>query len=618
MKPAFTLCAFLVLSSLVQGADVPASIPVREIGIPVRSVNWVHLHAGRNSAGAPCILGVMGQSAANLFVLQIDPASGSLQQFVAQVPDASYPTATLMSRGGLLYIGAAYAGHLLCFDPAKGELRDCGVIHAGAATFPCRMDEDAEGRIWIGSYGAADLTSYDPRTGQFEPRGRMDETDMYNYPLVNTDGTVANLIRMTKPHVVVFDPRTGNKQTVGPVTVKGESSLDMLRGTDGKLYLVTDAQKFRIDGMAAVPVDTVPASAAEPPLPDGTTFRFADHASREFVVRTSDGKEQTFKLAYDATGTDIFSLHGGPDGCVYGSSVLPLDLFRYDPASSALTDLGRCSESNGELYSMANFEQKLYLAAYPAARLSVYDPKLPYHFGTDADSNPRDLGRMDDISYRPRSSLAGPLGRVWVASIPDYGRWGGPLSWYEPATGAKKSYNAIAGDASCYTLAYLPASECLAVGTSISGGSGTQPRVSQAQLFLWDYRQERKLWEGTLDRPVAAFNALLALPGGQLLGTVVGGDKPELFVFDPASRTFVRRMDTPPGTPLDLGLQLGPDGAIYGFTSQRIYRLDPQNWNLAEISRGTYSVAGPILGNEIFYSVGPRLFAAMIINSAKP
>jgi hypothetical protein len=156
------------------------------------------------------------------------------------------------------------------------------------------------------------------------------------------------------------------------------------------------------------------------------------------------------------------------------------------------------------------------------------------------------------------------------------------------------------------------------VGTSISGGSGTQPRVSQAQLFLWDFRRELKLWEGTLDRPVSAFNALLALPSGQLLGTVVGGDKPELFVFDPASRTFVRRMDTPPGTPLDLGLQIGPDGAVYGFTSQRIYRLDPQNWNLAEISHGTYAVAGPIIGSEIYYSVGPRLYAATIISSAKP
>src|SRR5262249_3267381 len=153
---------------------------------------------------------------------------------------------------------------------------DLGAIHPEAATFICRMDEDTEGRIWIGSYGTADLTCYDPRTGDFTRYGRMDEVDMYNYPLVNTDGTAANLIRMTQPHVVVFDPATGEKQTVGPVTTKGEGHLELRRGTDGRLYIVASAGSFLLQGFEAVPVETVPPSPAEPTLPDGSTFAFAD------------------------------------------------------------------------------------------------------------------------------------------------------------------------------------------------------------------------------------------------------------------------------------------------------------------------------------------------------
>ena len=591
---------------------------IRDLGIPVRSVNWVRLHPGRNREGAPCIYGTMGQQADLLFVLQIDPETGDFRQFVSEVPQSNYPTATLMSRTGRLYVGAAYAGHLLCFDPEKDAFEDLGPIHPEAATFPCRIDEDADGRIWIGSYGAADLTSYDPKSGEFTRYGRMDEVDMYNYPWVNTDGTIACLIRQTRPHVVVFDPRTGKRQVVGPVTTKGEDTITLYRGSDGRLYVASSLGNFRIEGTHAVPVAVPPDPAPEPTLPDGTTFAFADAAEqfhRKLEVWKPDGEIWTFELTYEASGSDIFYLHAGPDGKIYGSSILPLHLFRYDPNDGALVDLGRCSTAAGEAYSMANLDGRIYVSAYPGATLSVYDPAQPYHFGDQPGDNPRDLGRMDEISYRPRSTLAGPLGRVWTASLPDYGRWGGPLSWYDPRTGEKKAYYRICGDASCYTLAHLEDQGVIAVGTTIAGGSGTQPKVAQAVLFLWDYEAEEKVWEGTLDRPVSVFTALLIGPDGRLYGTVRGGDLPaEIVVFDPGSRTFTDRIACPPGDPLDLGLRNGPDGKIYGFTTSCIYCLDPASLSLQELIReeNAFTVAGPILGEEIYFAIGHRLRAVKL------
>ena len=591
---------------------------IRDLGIPVRSVNWVRLHPGRNREGAPCIYATMGQQADNLFVLQIDPETGAFRQFVSGVPQSNYPTATLMSRTGRLYVGAAYAGHLLCLDPEKDAFEDLGAIHPGAATFPCRIDEDADGRIWIGSYGAADLTSYDPKSGEFTRYGRMDETDMYNYPWVNTDGTVACLIRQTRPHVVVFDPRTGEKETVGPVTTKGEDTINLYGGSDGRLYIASSVGNFRLKGSDAVPVDVLPGAPPAPTLPDGTTFAFADAAeqlNRKLEVRKPDGEIRAFGLAYEASGSEIFYVHAGPDERIYGSSVLPLHLFRYNPNDGEPTDLGKCSTAAGEAYSMANLDGKIYVSAYPGATLSVYDPAQPYHFGDQPGDNPRDLGRMDDLSYRPRSTLAGPLGRVWTASLPDYGRWGGPLSWYDPQTGDKKAYYRICGDASCYTLAHLEDQRLIAVGTTIAGGSGTQPKVEQAVLFLWDYEAEEKVWEGTLDRPVSAFTALLTGPDGRLYGTVRGGDLPaEIVVFDPGSRTFTDRIAPPPGDPLDLGLQNGPDGKIYGFTTSCIYRLDPSSLSVEEVIReeDAFTVAGPILGRELYFATGHRLRAVKL------
>ncbi|MEK7400437.1 MAG: hypothetical protein AAB116_26120 [Candidatus Poribacteria bacterium] len=589
-------------------------INIVDVGIPVRSVNWVQSYPGRDKSGNPCIYVIMGQQADNLFVLQIDPETGTFRQFVADEPNSNYPTATFMSKTGRLYIGSAYSGRLLCFDPDVDSIVDLGEINHGNASFPCRIDEDNNGVLWIGSYGTADLTSYDTKSGQFTRYGRMDDVDMYNYPLVNADGMIANLIRMTQPHVVVLDPKTGEKKTVGPVTTKGQGTIDIRRCEDGKIYIDSSDGKFRIDGASAVKVNTIP-----PPMPvnralsDGSTFAFSDSSEfiyRKIEIHKPNGEVKRYNLDYEASGSDIFYNHLGPDGCLYGSSILPLHLFRYNPNNSEMVDLGKCSNAGGEAYSMANLDGKIYISSYPGATISIYDPSKAYHFGTQPDDNPRDIGRIDDISYRPRSTLSAG-GRVWTASIPDYGMWGGPLSYYDPKTDEKKAYYRICGDASCYTLAYSN-QDLIAVGTSISGGSGTQPKVNQAVIFLWDYKAEKKVWEGTLDRPVSTFNSLLAGVDGRLYGTAVGGAKAELFVFDPISRKFTDSIAIPSGHPLDLGLQNAPDGKIYGFTSSCIYRLDPSTLSVEVLINGDFGISGPIIGNSIYFSTGHHLKCARI------
>jgi hypothetical protein len=74
-----------------------ASMPqVREIGIPVRSVNWVQLFAGQTETGQDCLYATMGQESAPFFVLQIDPRDGSLRQFDAPLTKANFcPAASL-------------------------------------------------------------------------------------------------------------------------------------------------------------------------------------------------------------------------------------------------------------------------------------------------------------------------------------------------------------------------------------------------------------------------------------------------------------------------------------------------------------------------------------------
>ncbi len=549
--------------------------PIREVGVPVRSVNRANLYAGRDASGNPRVFGTMSQQAENFFLLDIAPRTGEFLQLSPDVPESNYTTAAYSCRRGRLYIGAAHSGELFRYDPATQKLEDLGAINPGKAIFPCRIDEDSSGRIWISSFGTADLTSFDPETGTFTRYGRMDEIDMYAYCHVNTDDTVACMIRQTRLHVVVLDPETGEKRTGGPVINKGEGTLTLHRGRDGLLYIESSQGNFRIDSMEAVAVDEVVAADTSPlTLSDGSTFRYTDakeHVHRNLEITGSEGEARTFHLDYDAAGTDIFCLHGGPDGCVYGSSVLPEHLFRHDPSSGDMADLGVCSEAVGEAYSMATFKGRIYISSYPGARVSEYDPAQPYRYtGGEPSSNPRDLGRIDDISFRPHSTLAGPGGKVWLASLPDYGLWGGPLSCYDPDTGEKKAYYRIVGDGSCCALAWLEQQKLIAVGTTIQGGSGTQPRVDRAVLFLFDYEKEEKVWEGTPKDRVTAFTALVTASDGRLFGTLHGDEGESIFVFDPDAREFTHRLSPPDGGSVDNGLQIGPGGALYYSSGHRL------------------------------------------------
>ncbi len=551
----------------------------------------------------------MGQQAAGFTVVKIDPATGTTSQATSPDPTANFPTGALRTRDGLIYVGAAYAGHLYRYDPKTERLDDLGAINLPGDTFPCNMDEDADGVIWIGCYGSAGLTSYDPAAGAFTRHGRMDETDMYCYPYVGAGGTIACNIKMTRPHVVVYDPASGRRETVGPVVVTEDGgSLNLYRAIDGQLYIRSTAGDFRLNGFEAEPDAALPDPAPPLSMSDGSTADFADREIQMFremaITQPGSGETRTLPVAYESAGSEIFLVHRGPDDNLYGSSILPLHLFRHDPVSGAMDDLGICTTATGEAYSMANMDGKLYICSYPGAVLSVYDPARPYHFGKDTGSNPRDLGRMDEISYRPRSMVAGPLGRVWTASVPNYGMWGGPLSWYDPAADTFGTYRDIAGKASCWSLAWLKAHGLLAVGTTIDGGTGTQPRVDQASLFLWDYEAEEKVWEGRLPVEVTAVDALAVMGGGLLCGTARTRSGSILFVLDAGERRFAHLVPLPGGRSLEGGLQIGPDGSIFGFTIDCFYRFDAASGVVTTIyeEATAFQNPGPMYGDGVYFT----------------
>jgi len=641
--PAFVFAA-LVAAPL-------SALEFRELGIPVRGVNWGRMHPGATADGKPSLLLSLGQNNGGLFVCDIDLATGHCRQLSVGLALADFPTASLRSpRTGILYIGSAWTGHLHRYDPARPErgLEDLGAIDSGHATFPCGIQEAPDGTLYIGSYPEASLTRFDPASGSFTRFGRFDETDKYLYPLVGDDGTVAAQVKTTRYFLIAFDPRTGERKPVGPVlkepTVSG-ARFQFFKGTDGGLYLDSSLGNFRITGLEAKPVDGplpsqmrgVPAThkndyQAPAAMPGGVSVAPDSGGAgyRRLRVTQPGVAPRELPLDWQGGGTNLYLIHHGPDGKIYGSSYLPEHLFRCELDGSGMTDLGVCSASQGEAYSMTNFGGKLAIASYPAARVSLYDPSRPYAFSRRADSNPRDIGPIDagEIAYRPHVLFAAPDGKLWVGSAPNYGLSGGPLSWFDPKTERRGSHRTVVDGLSPVSALWLPQQNQLLLGLGTEPGSGVQVSKPAGAFALWDTAQDRLVFAGDFGVPEladvcglvpAADGLVYALSARPSFLIEHHGAKPapsRLALIAPARRATIASAPLPAeyggfGEAGYKALRVDARGRVFGATTRGVYRIKPGGCETEWLwtSPQSIDVVGPIVGRTLYFASQWRLLS---------
>jgi hypothetical protein len=645
-----------------------ASPVVRDLGIPVKGVSWVRLHPGQTADGRPSLLASMSQNNGGLFVLDIDLATGRCRQFpVHDRVNSTFTTAAFRSlRTGILYLGSAWDAHLHRFDanhPERG-IEDLGKIDPGDAIFPTGITEAPDGAIWIGACNGARLVKFDPATGVFTRFGKMDEVDHYLYPLAGDDGSLAAIVKVVRPHLIVIDPATGEHRAAGPAiadTTDKSQFLKLVKATDRRLYLDSHAGKFRVDGLNLTPVDEIPPLLAgipvagthryqaPLPMPGGWTAAFTDDndvgggAPRHVLLANTDPLVPSRSLTLDwvGGGSNLHVFDVGPGGAIYGSSYMPNHLFRAAPDGSAIADLGKHTFAMGEAYSLATLDGKLYLASYPEARLSVYDPQQPLHFGTGPGDNPRDLGRLDKIAYRPNAMLATPDGRLWLGSSPDYGLTGGTLAWLDPKTGAKQSHRVVVPDLTPASLLWLPELRQIFIGLGIEAGTGAKPLRLAGAFALWDSAKDELVWSGDLGLENLADVSSLAPAGGGLVYALLGrGDHvvsqgapaitPRLALIDPAKRQLIASAWLPENYgPVSwhglFALRVGPGGVVYGATAHCIFRIKPGTCEVERVWQqsqpkprdGTVwltasdpnaiDVVGPIVGRQFYFATGWRL-----------
>jgi len=203
---------------------------------------------------------------------------------------------------------------------------------------------------------------------------------------------------------------------------------------------------------------------------------------------------ETLDLPQPPAQRRLFALGVGPDGCTYGGAYQSTALFRYNPRTDELNNLGNHNPGwSGETYSFAVQGGELLCSSYTHGALVAYDPAKPWECSIKARVNPRRLGFFGQQVYRPYSTAVSENGRVWAVGAAGWGSTGAGIAWLAPETG--KSHATVLPRAPTDVLA-LP---------------GNQLLVSDHDRFLW--------WDGTRDAQIAAAALPFPAAGAILLSS---------------------------------------------------------------------------------------------------
>ena len=586
------------------------SFAQQDLGIPVKEAICWGVHAGPGKTGEKNTIYLsFGQYKAPLFLLAVNSETGEMRQFNGPLSSEMGSWGFTVDHENRIYLGSYYNAHLLRFDPKTEHWDDLGRPGGETESFICALTTAPDGKIWGGTFPSAKLFSYDPKTGKSENFGRVDPEQFYCYPTAGEDGMIYCAIQFEKMDIVVFDPKQKTKVSLIPSEGRKPGRVSLVKGKDGKIYagISPSNQWFRIEeGERLVEISKSNIPFPQKGLPDGRQFSLVNNRILR-IQNPLTKEEKEIPLQYEASGSYIFVVGLGPDSRIYGSSMLPLRLFVYDPENGLLTNLGRAAFSDGEIYSLGTLDGKLYLCSYPGARLSIYDPKKPLRFGKQEDDNPRDLGPLGGEQDRPRAMIAGPHGKIYIGSYPDYGLLGGAISVYDPKKVEKRVYRHIVMNQSIVSLAYIEKLDLIAAGSSVRGGAGTRAIEKEAKLILWDPKEEKKIFEII---PVPEAKTILSLAAsidGKLYG-ITNNEK--VFIFDSEKREMKKVFDLAFTEPREISLQLGPDGKLYGLSKEAIFFIDPKSDQLSLVAKPPVPIDSgmAMLGRKIYYGSGANLF----------
>jgi hypothetical protein len=450
--------------------------------------------------------------AAKGFVLIIHPDTGSAKQVFFPNNNKEYPFSSFSSNG-LFYTGAGQM--LLVLDPFLEEFIFHTVIDNGEEIVGFSFAEDEAGYIYFTSYPHCRLLRYCPKSHEVMDYGSMDETEKYpGSAAVDRSGWVYIGIGTEHKNLVAFHPETGERRNLVPETEREKGAGYVYSGTDGWVYGHWEAADLKEVNKTSRWLEFLDGKMKESSMGKRAPSRFSGtgfkkvHRSTESeydvaayslsegyadLVHKETGAAKRIEFSYQSEGATLSTLVKGPDGHLYGTSMHPLQFFRYDFSENQLTNFGgevMEQGGGGNIAAYAAQSSLLIGAAYAGGKLYSIDTEKPFLKG----NNPRLILQTEEI-HRPRCAIAVGDGKhiIW-GGFPGYGMVGGGLGIYNTETEQNKvlPHHQVIPNQSTLSLGDLSSGLILG-GTSIETPGGASSVEKDSMLYLLDWQNQRIL-----------------------------------------------------------------------------------------------------------------------------
>ncbi len=618
-----------------------------------------------------------GTADSNPQLAEIDVATEKVTRKIT-IPDTdAAPTvggwAATTATDGSVYLGTYPNSKLYRHVPGQPTMTDLGRAEGGYS-FIWDLEAGAGGKVYGGTYNDGRYFKY--QSGTFTTIGTAPIVEGAEYIRSIAHDPVANATYLgtgTNASLIRFDNVTGRKDNllpaayahnsmVGGLTWTGDRLfawldrtllvLKVVKNADGSYSSVVDATLtdtdlhhspagggkvwFVKEGLLHsydIATKAVRATTVRPGL-DTTGYSWANNTlvalgsgedgTRIFKYNPANGQASTrFVPGTPLLPAAINALGAGPDGKIYTGGYLTGGTGVYDPLRGD-ADVGKPDTLTrtglSQTDSLLSHNGKLYIGAYPSAKLYSYEPGAAWppvlnYAGGSAGNKADDCepGQGPPPQDRPYALAGAPDGTIFMGTVPKYGKRSGALNiWKEGAVGKTIC---VVRDQSVVSLAY--AGGKVFGGTSTRGALGVNPVYApgaSATLFSYD-DATGQVTPHPLPVPTKAVTALTEVDG-QIWG-LAGGS---LITFDPARPDAItaKRLLAEPDY-VNKSTLAWRDGVlltvakdphhVYGTAGDQIFKINKVTKAVTVLlSQGGVEDLAADRNGDLYYKINERLF----------
>jgi streptogramin lyase len=540
---------------------------------------------------------------------------------------------------------------LVTIDTTGGHYKVLSNVSVENSTYAWSFAKGPDGMIYFGSYPTCHAYRYNPQTLKVDDLGYIGpEGNLYvRYVAVDSRGILLCAVDFSKPHIIAYNLKTGEQTVVAP------GYANILTQLSGRVYMQMDGQleEFDAASMKFIPVNS-------PAPPPGLQWKVLLHTStpQRMVILASDGRWYLCKHGQkpqtawdlDLNGGDIIGVDeddkvlgmrgqdyfvaktqarnvhwqpiaknpapvsimfitADPKGGVTGGPAFGQTLFRYDAARQLEQNTDQVADGGGEVYDGKWLDGKFYYVAYSGGYLGEWDPAQPWDQIHNA--NPKILQQYNSEKYgfliRPVGGIViGPNKKLYAGWSAKYGKAGGGLTEYDPATGKSRSWkNDMFADA--MSIGKITADEKYVYGITSNDFNGITPSPKPLVFWVFDPVTEKVLFKQTLKSTNGA--QVFYVPR---TGHVWLVDNEGCHLFDSAQMQFARNLSWPgeAGNPEGCSSVDARGGKAWIFANNKIVRLGdgdkPQLKVLFQTEQTGYLAAGA--DGELYYTQGKQLW----------